>query len=461
MFITPLMFGAVYGWAIGILEVVILAISGGWLWHRDEAEGFSWRQHWGLIPLLVFIALALAQLLPWPALIMQYLAPENLAAWIRLRELDLGTGRYFPVSLNPFATGYEGLKFFCYALAAWLTIDLIKQSREGRAQNFAYAVALVVCFTGALITAVAIVQTGLEAKQIYGFWKPYHSDQFIGPYVNRNNFAGYLEMALPMGIALFGALTMQTQGSWDDTWDSRSDKRLALTFLVGLSVLLMLTGLLFSLSRGGVLAGGVVVAAQVPFLLALVSRRSSRRKILWCGLIAAIFISVVGSLVPWEKLGGRFRTLPTESITMDIRYQVFKDTWDMAKDYPVLGSGLGSYERVFPRYKTWPTQSLFQHAHNDYLEFLSEMGWAGFLPLMVFFSWVVIRGLKYLAFTLRLGARCPRAVVSRACLVSGSLGGVIAILLHGTVDFNLHIPANALLFFVLCGITVSFRPEKI
>ena len=462
LLVTPLMFGAVYSWAIGVLEVVIIIISGVWLWHsHKQRESFPWRHYWGLISLIIFLAVTFVQLLPWPIFVSKFLAPENLAAWTRLRNLGFLSSDYLPLSLNTFGTAYEGLKFLSYCLAVWLAINLVRYGNKRRNFNFAYSFALVVCVAGAIISAVAIVQVGVGAQSIYGFWKPYHTGNFMGPYVNRNNFAGYLEMALPMGLALFGPLLISRQRHIDEIEHTQSDRQLALIYGVGSCVILMLIGLFLSLSRGGIISGTVAISAQIIFLLLLLSRRKIRSHFLLWGLIAVASIAIVITLIPRDKLSNRFKKLSTETITADARFQITMDTWKMSTHFPLFGSGLGSYERVFPRYKTWPQQGLIQHAHNDYLEFLAEMGWVGFLAFMTFLVWVVVRGLKSIIAALKLRDRCPGVVTSRVCLISGSLGGVLAIMLHSFVDFNLHIPANALLFFVLCGVTVSLSEAKI
>ena len=281
--------------------------------------------------------------------------------------------------MNPFSTAYEGMKFLCYFLAIWLTISLVNHSKKQKKFDFIFTIAIVVGLTGALISVIAIVQAGMEARLIYGFWKPYHSYQFLGPYVNRNHFAGYLEMALPMSIGLFTSLALLRQRRWRENDDSRSDKQLALTFLLGLCVLLIVIALLFSMSRGAILSGSIIVTSQAFILLALLSRGKSLRRILAWGLVFVIIAAIVASLIPWEKLTKRFSALPTESVSTDIRFKVSMDTLKMSKDFPILGSGLGTYELVFPRYKTVHEQGLFQHAHNDYLEFLAETGGVGFL----------------------------------------------------------------------------------
>ena len=363
--------------------------------------------------------------------------------------------------MNPFATAYEGLKFLCYFLAVWLTINLVNHGAKKGPMDYAFAVALLVSFTGALISTVAVVQAGLGTKLIYGFWQPYHSHQFVGPYVNRNHFAGYLEMALPLGMGLLGALIFLYQSRWQERKQSLANKQVTLILGVGLFVLLMFIGLLFSLSRGGIISASIVLAAQLPILLALLFRGKSLKKFMALGLAFVIITGITAWLIPWEKIRERLSSVPTESITTNVRFHVFMDTWNMSKNFPLFGSGMGSFERVFPRYKTWPRQGLFQHAHNDYLEFLAETGWLGFAALSAFFIWVAARGLIYIFTVLRSDTQFPGHVIARAFIVSGSLGAVFSILLHSAVDFNLRIPANALLFFVLCGITVAQRASDL
>ena len=126
----------------------------------------------------------------------------------------------------------------------------------------------------------------------------------------------------------------------------------------------------------------------------------------------------------------------------------------MTSNFALTGSGLGTFARSYPPFKTVPRQGLFVHAHNDYLEFLAEMGWPGFLMLLGFISWVLWRGGGLIARCLMRRHR-DQDLIYRAILVTGTLGGVVSILIHGLTDFNLRIPANALTFFVLCGLTLG------
>ena len=122
----------------------------------------------------------------------------------------------------------------------------------------------------------------------------------------------------------------------------------------------------------------------------------------------------------------------------------------MIKDYPLLGIGPGNFATIFTQYQPPGLASRSMYAHNDYLHFTSEVG----LPLVAIVVWMIIalykKGFKKMKNTSRL--------VRGTTL--GSLAGITAILVHSISDFNLHIPANALLFTVLAALVVAPLPNQ-
>jgi O-antigen ligase len=108
-------------------------------------------------------------------------------------------------------------------------------------------------------------------------------------------------------------------------------------------------------------------------------------------------------------------------------------------DHPVAGMGLGSLVSAYPRYETLYDGKVVDHVHNDYMELIAEMGILGLCCGMAFL-WLLFRG----------AVRCFEAEqghFSRA-LHAGAIAAVSGLLLHSLVDFNLHIPSNALLFLL-------------
>jgi O-antigen ligase len=108
---------------------------------------------------------------------------------------------------------------------------------------------------------------------------------------------------------------------------------------------------------------------------------------------------------------------------------------------PILGWGLGTFADVYPQYKSFYRNFYLDEAHNDYLQLLIEVGAAGFI-IMIWFLWLVFRS----------AAKKMRnwpTDINGAVALSAVLG-IVGILAHSLVDFNLQVPANAALFYVLC-----------
>jgi len=122
---------------------------------------------------------------------------------------------------------------------------------------------------------------------------------------------------------------------------------------------------------------------------------------------------------------------------------------DMIKDYPVLGIGPGTFAFIFTQYQPPGLAQHYTMAHNDYLHFTSEVG----LPLIAIVVWMIIALYRKGFRKLKNPSRLVRGITL------GAMSGITAILVHSIGDFNLHIPANALLFTVLAGIVVAPLPQ--
>jgi O-antigen ligase len=131
------------------------------------------------------------------------------------------------------------------------------------------------------------------------------------------------------------------------------------------------------------------------------------------------------------------------------RVQVWHKTLDMIHDYPWLGTGPGTFSTMFTQYQPPGLTSRFFMAHNDYLHFISETG----IPLIALMVWMII-GL-YLKGMTKL-SNLSRLIRGTTL---GAMSGITALLFFSIFDFNLHIPANAILFTVLAAIVVSPIPE--
>jgi len=241
----------------------------------------------------------------------------------------------------------------------------------------------------------------------------------FGPYVNRNHFAGFAEMVIPVALVplVLGKVRRER------------------LFLVGLFALVPIVALLLSASRGGI----VSLAVQIVMLaLLLVIRRIQGRNLMVGGIVVVVALMMV-SWIGVEQVLQRFSGIQTLEVGVGKRTAMRVDTWRLFLDHPVIGTGLGTFEMVFPPYDSLYDGKVVNHAHNDYLEGLAETGLLGGLCCALFLGVVLVNSIKGLA---ELGTSFA------ASLNISGLIACVGIMVHSLVDFNLHIPANALLFFV-------------
>jgi O-antigen ligase len=240
----------------------------------------------------------------------------------------------------------------------------------------------------------------------------------FGPYVNRNHFAGFAEMIIPVALVplVLGKVRRER------------------VFLVALFAVVPIVALFLSASRGGIIS---FVFEMVILLALLLIHRIRGKHVVVGGIVVLCAVTAV-SWIGVQQLLTRF-SLQNVEVSTGKRTAMRRGTWHLFLEHPIIGTGLGSFEMVYPPYDSLYDGKVVSHAHNDYLEGLAETGLIGGLCCFWFLAVVLLNALKGMA---DLGNSLSSAL---------NLSGLIAcsgILIHSLVDFNLHIPANALLFFV-------------
>jgi O-antigen ligase len=270
------------------------------------------------------------------------------------------------------------------------------------------------------------------------YWlRPTLATSPFGPFANHNHFAGYMELLIPLPIALVIAR------------EGRGEIRLLYLFAAAM----MGVAAVASLSRGGMIS----IAAGMMFI-ALLGVRLRREKqlsrvtmffsqavvmiaimsviaagIFWIGADPVIKRVTQGHAASSASAGETFRSS---------RGWIWRDTFSMVRANPILGVGLGAYETAFPIYSESDGSLRVPQAHNEYLQVAADAGIVGVL-LALWFIVAIFR-------TVSRGVRSRDPLLAGLALGSG--GGIFAMLVHSMFDYNLQIPSNALLFLLLVAV---------
>lgn len=447
LILTPLALAGVPVWASSLMQIAAFLLFAVWL-HKASAEAAINLKAGSLLAFFgFFLLLAAVQLLPVPMSLLEVISPGSASIY-RAGESDYA-GTWHPISLYPQATLNELLNLLAYG-----SIFLVV-SNHFRSKDQILSLVRTIVIMGCVLVCVAVLQKAAWNGRIYWFYPidpALHSriDDIWGPYLNRNHFAGYLEMAVPLALGLvMYTLSRAGHGQGKTVLQRISSlaghRKLPAFTLATLAVVIMSGALFATLSRGGILG---FTASMAVFVMLMRTRRSLRGKtsvLILLGLIVA----VVGLFAAWDRIEGRFMELTDENRIP--RITVWADMTGMVSDFPVLGTGLGTFDRIFPRYQTRYSTVLFEHAENDYLEFLTDTGIVGFTTAItagiIFFvimyrTWKARRN----AFSTSLGA--------------AGLASCAAIAVHSLTDFNLRIPANALLLTTIAALTVACLTRK-
>jgi O-antigen ligase len=385
-----LAFGGVEVWSESILEIGVALLFVYWAalayWRHDAR--IEWNPlNW---PLLGFVGIGLLQL------------------------LIHGTA-------YPFLTRTQLLELASY----FLFFFLITQAFRSR-EEFSKLAWFVILF-GFAVSLLAISQHFTSESEIYWFSSLKVNGTPFGPYVNRNDFAGFVELTLPTGLAL-----MVFRGIRKDV--------IPLTTVL---TIVPVSALILSGSRGGIIA----FTLEIVVLAALVRNR----RVLQGQRFAVVALAAAAALVLASWVGTslaikRLSTLESHDPSITRRISMFRGAAHIFWDHPIKGAGEGTFVAVYPRFETAYDGRVVDHAHDDYIETLAETGLLGAMCGLAFL-WILYRDARK-NFTAGQGHFSQG-------LHAGAIAAICGLLLHSFVDFNLHIPANALLFLLQAGLATA------
>jgi O-antigen ligase len=348
----------------------------------------------------------------------QVLIPQEIVPLCALALLGV-VQFVFQLTASRYSTRIELQLLFTYIILIFLMAQAYTRTSHWRGYIW------FVMFLGFFVSIFGILQYLTFNQKLYWARVMRYGGIPFGPYVNRNHFAGFAELVIPVALVpLFLGKVRRER-----------------LFLVALFALVPIVALLLSASRGGIISFGV---QMVILLLLLVVRRIRSRYMILGGLVVLAAVMTV-SWIGVQQVLQRFSGMQSLEVSGGKRTAMRKDTWRLFLDHSIAGTGLGTLEIVFPPYDTLYDGKVVNHSHNDYVETLAETGIIGGVICTWFIGLVLITSLRGLSET----ENSFNAVLNLTGLM-----GCCGLLVHSLVDFNLHIPANALLFFLSAHLAV-------
>jgi O-antigen ligase len=409
---------------------------------RERVEQAGTLLLYGIFGLLLFGPLAFGATEPWSIFLMEAASAALFLLWIgkqilegelkiRWNPLFLPMGAFALLVLSqlllgrsayPHDTVVLALKYFAYALLCFLAGQTLLRGSQAR------SLAKIFSWYGAVLAAFALIYGISSNGKLYWWRLPRNGGWVYGPYVNHNHYAGLMEMLVPIPLVL--ALSGMASGK------TRAAAAAGAAVMVGT---IFLSG-----SRGGMLA---IVAEIIILAIFLVKQKRSLMNSVGIG----VFLAIVVALLLWIGGGELSRRIANvglshAEISSDTRVNIDRDGLRMFLKKPILGWGLGTFPVVYPQFRSFYTNFFINEAHNDYLQLLVEMGLLGFGTMLWFLLTIYTQALK------KIGnwTEDISGAATLACVL-----GLSGILVHSALDFNLQIPANAALFYVLCTIAAA------
>ncbi len=438
---APLPAGSVNEWSRLVIALAVLVMLAAYILmnnhpHSNKYLTQAWK--WPRILFVGFFAFIIIQILPIPISIVKFLSPGIYAVQNQFSS-DFGSMSFLSFSLIPSRTLQQALELLSYFILGFLIVKTITK----RAQ----------------ILRIIYVLLGMGTFQaIYGFFELYNKNPHIlfykkyyylenvtGTFVNRNHFSGYLEMIIPLalGLIITQIHILSVPGlSWREKLLYLSDRKLASFVLVMLAMVAMSMGLIFSHSRSGIF----LLALNFILFIGLTTQyfRAEGQQNVWINrFLTGIFLIIILFALQ-IGIGSALERFSEDNLLHSARPTYWAKTVDTISDFPLFGTGLGTFTSLFPDWEEGGTPKRLYHAHNDYLEYLSELGIIGMSLLL---GGIILVFVKSIMFW-RSNRHNKLWAVSLGGLVS-----LICILVHSITDFNLHIPANMLLFSVVLSLT--------
>jgi O-antigen ligase/Tfp pilus assembly protein PilF len=427
---SPLAFGTVETWSYAIMEISVCLACLLYYISIYQSNTKLYKIP-GILPISLFLFYILIQILPLPPQLIKLISPASFAIQGDISPMT--------ISIHPRATLLEFFRYSTYVILYVLAVQLL--SKKDLLRKCVFTITIF----GSMLAFSSILQ--LYLTEDMALWIRHVPDnaRIIGPYICHNHYAGLMEMIFPVVLALFLFHKPRTDDSnvFSAIVEIFKQEKANIHILIGTGALLIVTSIFISLSRGAMISTSI---GLVLFWMLSHKKKAARKSSVF---IISIIIFTVLSIAwfGWGSVYDEFSSLKTlDGRLYQERLEYWEDSKGIIRDFPVTGSGFGTFSDVYPLVQTIEGSSDLQHAHNDYIELMTEGGVIGFLLICSFLITIFYK--TYRSFILRKDAYSIYIYI-------GSITGIASILIHSFSDFNMHIGANGLWFALLIALAVS------
>jgi O-antigen ligase len=383
-----------------------------------------------IVPILALILLAavgLLQLIPMSTGTLQRIAPVSAATYSSANQiLGLFNRPLLPPKISIAASDTRATILLTLAYAALFCSAAILLSTRTRRR-----VTLAVLFASVIIHILYSTATTPATERVHG------------TFINPNHFAGYLQIALALAFGVIWREVLHNRERGERIRDlaDRVEKQSIPLILPVLLWAVIAAGIALTRSRGAMLAALMTTVTLIA--LAPLQQRASRRSlgIVIVTLIVAglLFVAFTTGEVPLL----RFLASDPREIGSDTRTEIWSASLQAFRQSPLLGTGLGTFREAFRRVQPKAVTGLVEQAHNDFLQMLVTGGWVGAALVTIAFA-------SMLAILVRSWLRQRHR--EEIALALAGIGALIALIVHGLVEFNMSIPAIPATLSIVAGL---------
>jgi len=438
----PFAFGAVEAWSKEVVIVLAAAISITFLVKLTIVGNTRCIWSWSYVPVVLFILVAVFQLVHLPAGFVELIAPST-ASFKRELLADLPNAdtalSSMTVSFYPQATRHD-LRLVLAIAAVFIVVLNVYRGSE-KIKRLLAAIAII----GAAVAVLALAQDFFGNGKIYWFIPTGVGKADSGPFINHSHFGQF--MNLSVGAAL-GLIMVKLHEAFTGKKVTPSlvaeffgSSQAKVIWALVIMIVLGVTAVFVSLTRGGMVS--MLIAAA--FTTLVLSSRKSLKGRGWIMALMALCAFICVLYIGFDAVYDRLATLGKLHEAEGGRWQIVKDIAIAWTRFPIFGTGLGSHEVVYPMFDRSTIPALAAHAENEFAQATEETGLVGMAALIAF---AIIVWMSYVR-------NVTTGYVPIRSAAYGLGFGLVAIMVHSLSDFGQHLPANAFLSAVLCALLLA------